>query len=72
VLDIEGALFTRKPNWLGVGFHYRSLLNIGLLVDFSLSSASLTEILRDGLSDGTHRARKSSSTERLRTLSGYV
>jgi hypothetical protein len=72
VLDVEGALFTRKPNWLGVGFHRRSLLDVGLLVDFGLSSAGLTEILGDGLSDGTHRARKSSGTERLRTLSGCV
>jgi hypothetical protein len=72
VLDIEGALFTRKLNWLGVGFYRRSLLNVRLLVNFGLSSAGLTEILRDGLSDGTHRARKSSSAERLRTLSGYV
>jgi hypothetical protein len=72
VLDIEGALFTRKPNWLGVSFYRRSLLDVGLLVDFGLSSAGLTEILRDSLSDGTYRARKSSSAERLRTLSGCV
>jgi hypothetical protein len=72
VLDIEGALFTRKPNWLGVSFYRRSLLNVRLLVDFGLSSAGLTEILRDGLRDRTNRARKSGSTEGLRTLSGYV
>jgi hypothetical protein len=72
VLDIEGALFIRKPNWLSVSFYRRSLLNIRLLVDFGLSSASLTEILRNGLSDRTYRARKSSGAERLRTLSGCV
>jgi hypothetical protein len=72
MLDIEGALFTRKPDWLGISLYRRSLLDVRLLVDFGLSSASLTEILRDSLRDGTNRARKSGSAEGLRTLSGYV